>query len=228
MFLFNKSEILFLKLETDYKNLFALQVFRGLSICFKLLAFFKNKPKTMSNVQPRINKVSLVNTLVQTELHNRMQEEQLMWRKHKKLKQKRDKTDSYDTDSGSEEQRRKHKKKKRHKDKVGSPALKRSRLSADHTAQQEKIISSGEKWGHDGFMEIHPEAVISGNCFNSPNALNNTISSNNDKKRSKKKLKKNKVKKTLSCSSDSDSLNIKVSKKSKKHKSKSCKLKKKR
>ena len=162
------------------------------------------------NHQPRINKLSLINTLVQTELHNRMQEEQEMWRKHKKLKRKRERSSSYDSDSSSEEtyskrkkkmhketlrKRKKnkiskeihHKRKKKKLKKASSASPQNSFSNVNLVQQANASVSSGDRWGHDGFLELHPEAIISGNCFDSENE---SLSSDKSKKRTAdKKLK---------------------------------------
>ena len=115
----------------------------------------------MSSAQPRINKLPLLNTLVHVQLQNRMQEEQEMWRKHKRLKRKSSCRDS------DESKHRKHKRKKKHSKKKKYQLRLKQNASACSPRISSGTVASSERWGHDGFMELHPDQVISGQCFDS-------------------------------------------------------------
>jgi len=118
----------------------------------------------MSKSVGSINKSALKRILYQTELHNRVQEEQDMWRL-------------------------------RLKEKMPS-SRKRSKSPAEPPKKIKKNIynvtiqSTCDRWGHSGFIEQHPEEVISGKCFE-----DNSDSDIETKKKKKKKNKKSKKKK---------------------------------
>ena len=156
-----------------------------------------------------INTNALNHIIQNTELHNRMKEEQKMWLQKRKVERKvtsKDNTQisrkrahiSYESsDEGNKNERRNKKKKKSKKKKKDSKVISSDTPVTAHLEQKQ------ERWGHSGFMELYSDEVISGKYFQ--DSHDKLYSSNSDsdvafskectKKRKKKKKKEKKRKK---------------------------------
>lgn len=143
-----------------------------------------------------INTNAFQNIIQNTELHNRMKEEQKMW------VQKR-KNDSSTVSEGSSRKRKpsfydssddeysRHKKKKKKKRKSRTANI------IDDDAKVCLPQPNQERWGHSGFLELYSNEVISGACFTDKHARSDSYCTDSDKsftdhKKKKKKLKKKK------------------------------------
>jgi len=123
----------------------------------------------MSKSRNTVDRHAFTKIIEQVEIQNRMKEEQDMWKQHKEQKLK--------------------------KGKVKMRKRKRS-LTCDSDEESLKsakrpTVSSKDRWGHSGFVELYPNEIISGTCLQSDDSNSSTV-----KKMKKKKLKKKKNKKS--------------------------------